>query len=124
MHAAYVAVPHRGIFEAPIPLHSLGQIKFPSQALEKIILEKCFLGTEAAATLIAVTDATEDLRQSIDLRNALVNDFQKNPPASHLLIMERYLGLRTADGRRDERIRDNVAALYAQTDDCIFLRDG
>lgn len=120
VHAAYVQNP-QGFLLAQLDLRTMSQVKFPSQALEKLILERCFLGSEATATLVAVMDATEDLRQSLDLRNELVTEFRKNPPAEHLQRVERYLGLPTAEGHRDERIKSNILALYAQTDDCIFF---
>lgn len=119
-YGAYIRNP-RGVLAAQLDLRTLAQVKFPSQALEKLILEKCFLGSEATATLVAVMDATEDLRQSTDLRNELVNEFRTNPPSDHQQSIERYLGLQTANGHRDERLKQNVLALFAQTDDCIFF---
>lgn len=119
-YAAYAQNP-QGVLVAQLDLRTMSQVKFPSQALEKLILERCFLGSEATATLVAVLDATEDLRQSLDIRNELVNEFRKIPPAGHLQSVERYLGLVTAQGHKDERIKSNILALYAQTDDCIYF---
>nr|WP_157676691.1 hypothetical protein [Afipia sp. GAS231] len=120
VHTAFVMNPAGGLI-AELDLRELAQVSFPSQALEKLVLERCFLGSEATATLVAVTDATGDLKQSLDLRNKLTTEFRESGPDDRRERIERYLGIRTAAGHRDERIRNNVLALYAQTDDCIFF---
>lgn len=118
-HAAFTINP-RGGLAIQIDLRTLSQVKFPDQSLEKTVLERCFLGSEAVATLVAALDATDDLRTSINYRNALVNEFRKDPPNGHQERVERYLGVQAAS-ERDERFRDNVLALLAQTNDCIFF---
>src|SRR5690242_19990798 len=47
-HAAFMRNPI-GVLNAQLDLRTLAQVKFPSQALEKLILERCFLGSEATA---------------------------------------------------------------------------
>ncbi|MGY4352161.1 hypothetical protein ACVWXM_008654 [Bradyrhizobium sp. GM7.3] len=118
-HAAFLINP-RGPLTIQIDLRSLSQLKFSEQSLEKIVLERCFLGGEAIATLVAVLDAVADLRASIDLRNELVKEFRATPPSGHKEKVERYLGLR-AKSEQDERIRHNGFALLDQTNDCIFF---
>jgi hypothetical protein len=118
-HAQYIANPH-GVFALKIDLRAMANTEFPAAALEKIILDKCFLGSEGIATLIAVTDATHDLKTSLTLRNELVVEFRNDAPATHEERIARYFGIAAGD-QRDERIRNNVGALYAQADDCIFF---
>jgi hypothetical protein len=118
-HEAYVANP-AGVFALQIDLRTISQIDFPASALEKTLLDKCFLGSEGIATLVAVNDAVHDLKLSLALRNELTDDFRKHPPINHEQRLARYFGL-AVDHQRDERIRDNVGALYAQVDDCIFF---
>ncbi|TQF33957.1 hypothetical protein UNPA324_33875 [Bradyrhizobium sp. UNPA324] len=81
-HAAFMINP-RGCLSIQIDLRTLSQIKFADKSLEKIVLERCFLGSEAVATLVAVLDATDDLSASIKYRNELVNEFRKDPPSGH-----------------------------------------
>jgi hypothetical protein len=111
----------RGPIAIELDLRDLSQIRFPTDALEKLILEKCFLGSEAIATLVATIDAADDLNTSIKYRNEQVIDFRKNQPADERRRIELYLGLPSQDGHRDERIKNNVFALLAQSDDCIFF---
>ncbi len=118
-HGNYVANPH-GVFGLQIDLKTISQIEFPAPALERTLLDRCFLGGEGIATLVAVMDAVHDLKASIALRNQMVEEFRKNPPPSHEQRLARYFGLPAGD-QRDERFKDNVGALYAQTDDCIFF---
>lgn len=103
-----------------VDLRTLSLINFPDHSLEKAVLEKCFLGSEAIATLVAVLDATDDLKTSITLRNELVNEFRKEQPDNHHAKIERYLGFQSATAK-DQRIRDNIEALLAQTNNCIFF---
>lgn len=118
-HEAYVANPS-GVFALQIDLRTISQVDFPIAALEKTLIDKCFLGSEGIATLVAVTDAVYDLKHSLTLRNTLIEDFRQKPPATHEQRVARYFGLFFED-HRDERLRDNVEALYAQADHCIFF---
>ncbi|MHC2241325.1 hypothetical protein [Bradyrhizobium elkanii] len=118
--ANYIANP-QGPGAVQLDLRDLSQIRFPTDALEKLLLEKCFLGSEAVATLVAVMDATDDLTTSIRYRNEQVIDFKKNPPATHQQKIERYFGLPAANGERDERIKSNIGALLEHANDCIFF---
>ncbi|RTM13695.1 MAG: hypothetical protein EKK33_10045 [Bradyrhizobiaceae bacterium] len=117
-HAAFVVNP-RGL-AVQLDLRSLSQVNFPDQSLEKTVLERCYLDGEGIATLVAVLDATDDLRISIKLRNELIKEFRTDPPTGHKERIERYLGLKAGD-EKDERMRDNVFALLHQTNDCIFF---
>jgi len=118
-HAEYVANP-LGVFTLHIDLRTISQTEFPASALEKTLLDKCFLGGEGIATLVAVMDGVHDLKASLTLRNELVDDFRKNTPTTHEQKLARYFGIAAGD-QRDERFRDNVIALFAQVDDCIFF---
>jgi hypothetical protein len=77
-HKAFTINPRFGL-SVQIDLRSLSQVNFPDRALEKIILDRCFLGGEAIATLVAVVDATDDLKTSITLRNELADEFRTPP---------------------------------------------
>jgi hypothetical protein len=103
-----------------LDLRTLSKTNFPTGALEKILFDKCFLGGEGVATTVAVSDAADDLKVSIDYRNDLVAEFRKNPPTNNQQRLDLYLGL-PGIGARDERFKNNVEALYAQTNDCIFF---
>lgn len=118
-HAAYIHSP-LGVFGLQIDLRTISETEFPAAALEKILLDKCFLPGEAIATMTAVTDAVHDLKTSLKLRNDLVDEFRKNPPPTHEQKAARYFGIAAGD-QRDERFKDNVGALYVQADDCIFF---
>lgn len=120
--AAYIA--HQGNLTETLAIHldlqSLYLTSFPTAALEKIVFEKCFLGGRGIATTVELSSATEDLRLSIDLRNQLVAEFRTNAPASDEQKIQFYLGV-PGEGGRDERLKDNVNALFLQANDCIFF---
>jgi hypothetical protein len=118
-HAVFAANPI-GPLAIQLDLKTLSQTNFPTTALEKILFDKCFLGGEGVATTVAVSDAADDLKLSIDFRNDLIAEFRKNPPANHQQRLEVYLGL-PANGAMDERFKNNVHALFAQANDCIFF---
>jgi hypothetical protein len=61
------------------------------------------------------------LDKSIKYRNDLIAEVHKESPVQADLLMERYFGLRNANGVTDERIKASVEAIYNQTDDCIFF---
>ena len=64
--------------------------------------------------------SAEDLRASIELRNELVENFQKNASASHPEKIQFYFGY-PGNGIVDHRFRNNVDALIHQVDDCIMF---
>jgi hypothetical protein len=110
-----------GLPEVKLDLQILSQLKFPGELLEKIVFEKCSVGPKALASAIALTAAIDDLRHSIEFRNALVSEFrEKGDEMTALGNIRIYVGAYAA-GLVDNRFRANMMALTTQTDDCIFF---
>jgi hypothetical protein len=110
-----------GPFQLSLDLQTLNQVSFASGVLTRTIFEKTALGPKGLAAVVALSDATDDLKLSIDYRNSLIAEFQKNPPATDADKIAFYLGFRNSAGMIDERYKGNIAALAHQVDDCIFF---
>jgi hypothetical protein len=102
-------------------LRSLTPVHLPMQALERQLFEKISIGGRAIAAAAELIGIVEGLNAAIRTRNELVAELKQLSPLSPGVLAERYFGLRTDASVRDERIPSNIAALYAQTDDCIFF---
>jgi hypothetical protein len=103
-----------------LDLRNLSRLRFANAALEHTVFERCSLGHMGLAAALSLEDAADDLNLSIDYRNNLVTDFQKNPPPAHNERTAFYLGA-YRDGKVDLRFANNIEALSHQTDDCIFF---
>jgi hypothetical protein len=64
--------------------------------------------------------SAEEIRASIKARNDLVENFQKNKPATHTERIQFYFGY-PGQGFIDQRFRNNIYALSHQVDDCIMF---
>src|SRR5262249_48809424 len=103
-----------------LDLRTLSKVRFASASLERTVFEQCSLGHEGLAAVLSLQDATDDLNASIDYRNNLISDFQKNAPPSHEERIAFYIGA-YQDGKVDQRFANNIEALSHQADDCIFF---
>jgi hypothetical protein len=82
----------RGPLNLELDLRTLSRLRFANAALEHTVFEKCSLGHMGLAAALSLEDAADDLNLSIDYRNNLVTDFQKNPPATHDDRIAFYVG--------------------------------
>jgi hypothetical protein len=103
-----------------LDLRTLSKVRFAGASLERSAFEKCSLGHEGLAALLSLQDAIDDLNASIDYRNNLISDFQKNSPPSQEERIAFYVGA-YQDGKVDQRFSNNIEALSHQVDDCIFF---
>jgi hypothetical protein len=103
-----------------LDLRTLSKLRFANAALERTVFEKCSLGHKGLAAALSLEDAADDLNSSIEYRNNLVADFQKNPPPNQLERIAFYVGA-YRDDKVDLRFTNNVEALLHQVDDCIFF---
>jgi hypothetical protein len=110
-----------GVLEILLDMNDLAQVKFPDNVLERVIFEKCNVGTRAMALTVTLSAAIEDLKNAIDYRKKLVSDFREiNNSLTDRERIEVYVGARRA-GQTDVRFADNIKALHVLTDDCIFF---
>ncbi len=100
---------------------SLAPIWLPTDMLQKLVFEMNSIGGKGLVVAVELVSAIDALSKSIEYRNELISDFQKNRPQSQRELVDRYFGLRTAQGTYDERFAANVQTLYVQIDDCIFF---
>jgi hypothetical protein len=103
-----------------LDLRTISKVRFSNAALERTVFEKCLLGHMGLAAASSLADATDDLNLSIDYRNNLVTEFQKNPPPNQIERIAFYVGA-YRDGKVDQRFANNIEALAHQADDCIFF---
>lgn len=101
-------------------LRSLSEITFPSEPLQKITLEKLSLFPRGVAAVVYLAGTIDDLRESIRMRNNLVEEFRSKSNLVTSESISRYLGL-VNDGSVDDRFRGNLEALCAQADGCIYF---
>jgi hypothetical protein len=106
--------PHSLMFN----MNRLSVINFPSDRLQNIVFEKCLVNMKCMSLAVQMHTSAEDLRASIELRNELVEKFQKNSSASTAEKIQFYFGY-PGNGIVDHRFRNNVDALIHQVDDCI-----
>jgi hypothetical protein len=111
---------HRAVFELHADLQTILPTKVPTQALERYVFERISIRGRALPVASEVFSAIDSLNNCLNIRNSLVDDIQRAslPPKE---LAERYLGLTNASGVRDEKFKTNIAAIYNQTDDCIFF---
>ena len=102
-------------------MRALTPVWLPTEALERQIFEKTSVRGRAVAAAVDLVGVIDGLNIAVRTRNELVSEIQRQSPWPALQLAERYFGLRTADGVIDDRIQTNIAALFAQTDDCIFF---
>jgi hypothetical protein len=103
-----------------LDLRTLSNLRFANATLERTVFEKCSLGHMGLAAALSLEDATDDLNLSINYRNNLVTDFQKDTPRTHQERIAFYVGA-CRDEKVDQRLANNIDALAHQVDDCIFF---
>jgi hypothetical protein len=87
-----------------------------------MIFEKTLARGRALAALVSLVGAIDGLGLSIKARNEMVAERRSATAQwSDQEKLDFFLGLRTAAGIVDERFPTNIAAITAQTDDCIFF---
>lgn len=116
---AYVVNPI-GPFAIDLDLQTLSQPRFADESLERIVFEKCSLGHRGLAAIVSLRDATKDVKESIDFRNDLINNFRENTPATEFEKIAVYVGAYHEE-KVDQRFGHNLEALFKQIDDCIFF---
>lgn len=96
----------------PVPLLSTGQ-------LEKLLFENIILSGRAFGALYALMGAKNLMKESIELRNELIEKWksEKLPPDE---IIRRYFGFQDERGR-DETYSNLVDSIRCYTDDVIFF---
>ncbi|MEA3195955.1 MAG: hypothetical protein QOF32_7, partial [Gammaproteobacteria bacterium] len=107
-------------FHFTADMRSLTLPATPQAALEKMIFEKTLIRGRALAALVTVVGAIDGLAISIKARNEMVEN-RRTAQWKDQERLEFFLGLRSATGVIDERFPSNIAAITAQTDDCIFF---
>lgn len=98
---------------------SLSPLATPQVALEKMIFEKTLVRGRALAALVTLVASIDGLSLSIKARNEMIES-RRSAQWNDQERLEFLLGLRTPSGIIDERFPSNIAAITAQTDDCIF----
>ena len=116
---------HRGppplVHDFHADLQTITPVIVPIQVLERYVFEKNFRSRRALAAAVDLVGAIVGLDKSIKYRNDLIAEVHKESPVQANLLMERYFGLRNANGVTDERFKAGVEVIYNQTDDCIFF---
>jgi hypothetical protein len=106
--------------EEPLDIRTLQIVNFPIQQLEKIIFEKLYINAEGISALVTLSSVISALLLSINNRNDLCSEFRENWNEPYGNRLSKYLGL--VNGTiEDNRFRDNIEALCAQANDCIFF---
>lgn len=120
-HQAMVAT---GTQHAPFhfvaDMRSLTLPATPHVALEKMIFEKTLVRGRALAALVSLVGVIDGLAISIKGRNEMVEN-RRTAEWNDQERLQFFLGLRSTNGIIDERFPTNLAAITAQTDDCIFF---
>jgi hypothetical protein len=109
------------VIEVRADLQTLTPLKVPIDRLERHIFEKISIRGRAPVAATDLIAAIDSLERSIEYRNGLITEIRQGPALSPLALAERYFGLTDANGRRDERFRQSITAIFNQTDDCIFF---
>ena len=110
----------RGPIRIEMDLRTISKLRFANAVLERTVFEKISLGHKGLAAVLSLEDATDDLNTSIEYRNGLIVDFQKNAPPEQEDRIAFYVGA-YRDGKVDARFSDNIDALAHQADDCIYF---
>jgi hypothetical protein len=111
----------RGELHVALDLETLSQLKFPDDALERIVFEKCAIGEMGLAAVVSLSGAIDDLRNAINFRNELIAHCRENiSKLTELEKIQMYVGA-PKNGEIDNRFRHNVQALAAKADDCVFF---
>jgi hypothetical protein len=95
--------PHSLMFD----MNRLSVINFPSDRLQSTVFEKCLVNMKCMSLAVQMLASAEDLRAPIELRNELVENFQKNSSASTAQKIQFYFGY-PGNGIVDHRFRNNV----------------
>jgi hypothetical protein len=107
-------------FRFTADMRSLTLPATPQVALEKMIFEKTLVRGRAIAALVSLVGVIDGLAISIKARNEMIEN-RRTAQWNDRERLEFFLGLRSATGVIDERFPTNIAAITAQTDDCIFF---
>jgi hypothetical protein len=107
-------------FHLVADMRSLTLPATPHVALEKMIFEKTLVRGRALAALVSLVGVIDGLAISIKGRNEMVED-RRTAEWNDQERLQFFLGLRSTTGIIDERFLTNLAAITAQTDDCIFF---
>ena len=102
-------------------MQTITPVKVPIELLERNVFEKMSIRGRALVVTTELTGAIDGLERSIKYRNDLIAEIQQGPAPTPRALAERYFGLRNAGGRIDERFGMSIAAIFNQTDDCIFF---
>jgi hypothetical protein len=110
-----------GPLEISMDLNELVHVKFPDNILEKVIFEKCNVGTRISALAVALSGSIDELRNAIDYRKTLISEFRgKRNSMSDREKIEFYVGAVKA-GETDVRFSENIKSLSTLTDSCIYF---
>jgi hypothetical protein len=127
-----------GLFDLTLDMQSLPEIRFASDALSEILLERCFravrggragsnegrssvIGARGLDLTVALADATKDLQLLIDYWNTVLTALEEIRPASANGKSEAYLAVGGSDGI-DKRIESRLGDLYREKiDRCILF---
>jgi hypothetical protein len=108
-------------YELHADLRTLTCNKLPIETLQRHIFERISAPARALAATFSLSGAAAALEETIKNRNELVTEFRQASPNPTAEIVQKYLGLRNADGHVDERFPANIRALHDLTNDCIFF---
>lgn len=111
-------LPSGTTFKFQANLQTISPTKTPIDALEKILFERVSMRGRGIVAAADLSGAIDGLKQSIEARNQLTQEFKE---LTEEKVPSLYLGLPDDRGHIDSRFKDNLAALVAQTDDCIFF---
>jgi hypothetical protein len=100
---------------------SLTPVIVPVQVLERYVFEKIRVRGRAIAAMVDLGGAIDGHDKAIRQQNELISYIHSRSPWEPAELAELYFGFRNAHGVTDDRFKDNLHAIYDQTNDCIFF---
>jgi hypothetical protein len=111
--------PSKFVFSADF--QTLTPFQLPIDELKKLVFEKTSIRGRGLVALVDLASTMDGLREAIGARTTLAEEIRNRSSKTHDEVAALYLGIKTPNGHIDERYRNNLEAIYNQTDDCIFF---
>jgi hypothetical protein len=108
-------------FELFADLQTMSPVWAPVELLERLVFEKTSARGRALVAAVDLISAIGDLEQLMKARNVFIDELRSASPLPTRSLVEKYLGITSIDGNRDERYFSAMRGISQKTDDCIFF---
>ncbi len=108
-------------FNFKFDLRALPMPQLPTETLQKQIFEKLSVGNRPLSAVVSLIESTTLLREAIEKRNQLIEQYTAESAFKDPLFYLRYFGLSYSEDPVDLVYPNLVDAIYSYADDAIFF---